>query len=69
MTPEQCQMVVDLRDPPSPHDDDWEMLDDILYGDEALDISHVGGELEALTERHGHDCERYGHPFLNINII
>ena len=43
MTPEQRRMVMDLRDPPSADEGDWEMLDDVLRGDEALSISHEGG--------------------------
>jgi len=56
MTSEQRQTIMDLRDPPTAedHDDDWEMLDDILHGDNALGISHEGGELQALTELHEH---------------
>jgi hypothetical protein len=53
MTLEQRQVVMDLREPPSPDDSDWEMLDDVLHGDEALDISHEGGEFEALTKLRG----------------
>ena len=53
MTLEQCQVVMDLREPPSLDNSDWEMLDDMLHGDEALDISHEGGEFEALTELRG----------------
>jgi hypothetical protein len=36
MTPDQRQMVIDLRDPPAADDSDWEMMDDILQGREAL---------------------------------
>ena len=39
MTPDQSQLIMNLRDPPSPEDGDWEMLDDILHGDELLGIS------------------------------
>jgi hypothetical protein len=56
MTPEQQQSVMDLRDPPTADDSDWEMLDDILHGDAPLEISHEGGELDALTNR---VCETY----------
>jgi hypothetical protein len=51
MTLEQREMVMDLRDPPNEDDDDWEMLDDVLRGDSVLDISHEGGELDALGDR------------------
>jgi len=54
MTPEQRQMVIDLCDPPTAEDDDWEMLDEVLQGDETLGISHEGGELDALTELREH---------------
>ena len=49
MTLEERQMVMDLRDPPTAEDSDWEMLDEVLHGDEALGISHKGGELDALA--------------------
>jgi hypothetical protein len=50
MTPEECQMVMDLRDPPTAEDNNWEMVDDALHRNEALGISHEGGKLEAITE-------------------
>jgi hypothetical protein len=50
MTPEERQMVMDLRDPPTAEDSDWEMLEDVLHGNKELGISHEGGELEAITE-------------------
>ena len=59
MTPEQRRMVMDLRDPPSADEGDWEMLDDVLRGDEALSISHEGGELDALTKLHAEISETY----------
>jgi hypothetical protein len=52
MTQDQRQSIMDLRDPPTADDSDWEMLDDVLHGDEALGISHEGGELQALIELH-----------------
>lgn len=45
-------MVMELRDPPTAGDDDWEMLDNVLAGDAVLSISHEGGELDALTNLH-----------------
>ena len=54
LTPAQQKLVIDLRDPPTAEDGDWEMLDDILAGDLALPISHEGGELDALMEFHEH---------------
>jgi hypothetical protein len=51
MTPEQRQIVIDLKNPPAAEDNNWEMLDVILQGDKALRISHEGGELDALTGR------------------
>lgn len=50
MTPEQRDMIMDLRDPPTAEDNDWEMLDNILAGDATLQISHEGGEFDALNE-------------------
>lgn len=50
MSQEQWQMIVNLRDPPSPEDADLEMLDAALNGDATLDVSHEGGELEVLME-------------------
>jgi len=59
MTQEQRQSIMDLRDPPTADDDDWEMLDGVLDGDKALGISHEGGELQALTELHEHVGKTY----------
>jgi hypothetical protein len=43
-----------LRDPPNPGDADWEMVDDILTdvldGNRTINISHEGGEFEALAD-------------------
>jgi len=50
MTVEQRKAVIELRDPPTAEDYDWEMLDDVLAGEMALPISHEGGELEALEK-------------------
>ena len=53
MTQEQCQTIMDLRDPPTAedHDNDWEMLDDILHGaNEALLINlSEGAECYSLV--------------------
>ena len=65
MTQEQRQSIIDLRDPPTTDDDDWEMLNDVLHGDEALGISHEGGELQALTELH----ERVGKTYVPSNLF
>ena len=59
MTQEQRQSIMDCRDPPTVDDDDWEMLDDVLHGDEALGIIHEGGELLALTELHNRVGKTY----------
>ena len=50
MTVEQLKLVIELRDPLTAEDYEWEMLDDVLAGEVALPISHEGGELEALEE-------------------
>jgi hypothetical protein len=59
MTQEQLQSIIDLREPPTMDDNDWEMLDGVLHGNEALPISHEGGELQALTELHEHVGKTY----------
>ena len=59
MTPEEHQTVMDLRDPPMADNNDWEMLDDVLHGDETLGISHEGGEFEGLHKLANHVSERY----------
>lgn len=67
MTSEQRRMVMELRDPSTPEDNDWEMLDEVLHGDEALGISHEGGELEALLNLRSNiseSNERYVFNFL-----
>lgn len=66
MTPDERQMIIDLRDPPVADDGDWEMLDDVLQGDEVLGISHEGGELDALTE---HVRETYVQLFLDVGLL
>ena len=43
-------MVMDLRDPSTTEDNNWEMVDDVLHRNEALGISHEGGKLEAIIE-------------------
>lgn len=50
MTPEQREMILILQDPPAAGDNDWEMLNNVLAGDIALQTSHAGGELKALSE-------------------
>lgn len=54
LTPEERTLVQQLRDR-SPEDDqdaDWEMADDVYEGHETMDISHTGGEHEALDGLH-----------------
>src|ERR1700683_3546139 len=68
MSSEQRQMIMDLRDPPTPGDNDWEMLDGVFYGEEALHISHAGGEFDGLTDLRDDVRKMYVIPFLLINI-
>ena len=61
MTLEERQMVMDLRDPPTAEDSDWEMADDtftnILKGRQPLNISHEGGEFGTLADLHSSMCK------------
>jgi hypothetical protein len=50
MTPAFRQALQDLREPPTEHSTDWEMLDDVMTGAEELNISHAGGEFSAAAE-------------------
>jgi hypothetical protein len=50
MTAEQREMIMDLRDPPTAEDNDWEMVDEIIAGNITMPISHAGGELQALAD-------------------
>jgi hypothetical protein len=67
MTPEQRDMIMDLRDPPTAEDNDWEMLDDILAGDATLQISHEGGEFDALNKFHERMSKMYMSFFVNLH--
>lgn len=35
--------------------DDWVMMDDVLTGLQPMDLSHAGGEFEAVTQQIGDD--------------
>lgn len=52
LTPEECSLVQRLRDhtPLDDQDPDWVMTNDVLQGHETMDISHAGGENEALDD-------------------
>lgn len=54
LDPSELATIQTLRDPPSQEDADWEMTDDLLEnvlgGNQPLNISHEGGEFEALAD-------------------
>jgi hypothetical protein len=47
--PKQHQMVIDLQDPPTVKDGNWEMLEQVLWGDKASDISFEGCWMLSLS--------------------
>lgn len=72
MTPAERQKLIDLRDGPMDHDGDWEMVEDVLHGSEPLDISHVGGEFEIVTDlRDGlwARCVSYPTVILSLTVL
>lgn len=64
MTAEQREMIMDIRDPPTAEDNDWEMIDDIVAGNATLPISHAGGELQALADLREGVSKTYAFLFL-----
>lgn len=54
LSPDELASIQILRDDTPEEDADWEMADgafaDVLDGHQALDISHEGGEFEALAD-------------------
>jgi len=56
LSPDELKSIEILRDEPTDEDDDWEMADGpfahILEGRQPLNISHEGGEFEALEDLH-----------------
>ena len=54
LSPSELTTIQTLHDPPSQDDSDWEMMDDVLTdvldGNQPINISHKGGEFEALAD-------------------
>lgn len=55
MSPADLKSLLDIHTPSTAadHDDQWVDIDDFLQGGQPLDISHHGGEFEALHELRG----------------
>lgn len=50
LSPDELASAQALSDPPAGEDADWEMADDVLNGTQPLNLSHEGGEFEAISE-------------------
>lgn len=52
------QGLVDISNQPDDDDGDWIMLDGVLRGTTALELSNSGGEMEALLQRLSEACAK-----------
>jgi len=60
MTALEHQALLELREGPLEHGGDWEDMEDVLVGEQRLDISHAGGEYEAITDQLRNDIWNTG---------